>query len=378
VNSAVNNIGLLYYSQGDAAQAADYFRRSAALSRELGDEQSASSALGNLGLAYRLQGDYARALDSYEKSREIDEKTGNKRALGESLTNVAVIYGLQGDHAKAREYFTRSVALKEESGDRSDLAETLDSLAADYYATGDYKRALEEDERAVALARQIELPDTLWRALTGRGRALRALGDATAARQSFAEAADTVERLRAEVAGDERQRQRFFADKVAPYREMVDLLVAENDAAGALAYAERARARVLLDVIQSGRVDIDKAMTADEQARERELVARLVSLNKELAQENASAQPDAARLADIKAGVERARLDYEAFQTALYAAHPELKVRCGEVQPFSLDAARAAPRSGRRAPRIRRTRLEDVPVRSDERRRGGPFAVRES
>ena len=120
---------------------------------------------------------------------------------------------------------------------------------------------------------------------------------------------------------------------------MVELLVAQNQSGAALAYAERAKARALLDVLQSGRVNITKAMTAAEQEREREFNNHLVSLNTQISRENMRPQPDAARLNDLNTRLQKARLDYEAFQTGLYAAHPELKAQRGETKPLTLEQA---------------------------------------
>ena len=58
------------------------------------------------------------------------------------------------------------------------------------------------------------------------------------------------------MAGSEQQQQNFFADKLSPYHEVVDLLLAQNKRAEAFVYAESARARVLLDVLRSGRVNL--------------------------------------------------------------------------------------------------------------------------
>jgi CHAT domain-containing protein len=107
--------------------------------------------------------------------------------------------------------------------------------------------------------------------------------------------------------------------------------------AEAFDYAERARARVLLDVLRSGRVNLNKAMTAQEQRQEQSLNSLMVSLNAQVGREESRPQPDAARLADLKAALQKARLDHEAFQTNLYAAHPELKVQRGEVQTVKLE-----------------------------------------
>jgi CHAT domain-containing protein len=104
-----------------------------------------------------------------------------------------------------------------------------------------------------------------------------------------------------------------------------------------LVYAERAKGRVLLDVLQSGRINISKAMTLDEQTREREMRAETVSLNIQLNREKQQQSPDSARMADLAARLQKARLAYEAFQTSLYAAHRELKVQRGRMQPLTMD-----------------------------------------
>jgi hypothetical protein len=98
-----------------------------------------------------------------------------------------------------------------------------------------------------------------------------ALNQFASPRLAIDDAIGKIESLRDSVAGGEQSRQRFFENKVSPYHAMVELLIAHNKASEALAYSERAKARVLLDVLQSGRVNIVKAMTAQEQERERKL-----------------------------------------------------------------------------------------------------------
>src|SRR5262249_7214802 len=116
--------------------------------------------------------------------------------------------------------------------------------------------------------------------------------------------------------------------------------VAQNHSGAAFAFAERAKARALLDVLRSGRVNGAKAMTAAEQDHERGFNNHLVSLNTQISREKLRPQPDSARLNDLIAQLQKARLDYEAFQTALYAAHPELKAQRGEAKPLTLEQAR--------------------------------------
>jgi len=80
-------------------------------------------------------------------------------------------------------------------------------------------------------------------------------------------------------------------------------------------------------------------MTAAERDNERGLEARLFSLNSQIAREDSRPKPDAARLSALKADLQKARLERDAFQVALYAAHPELKVKRGNVNPVTVEAA---------------------------------------
>jgi CHAT domain-containing protein len=118
---------------------------------------------------------------------------------------------------------------------------------------------------------------------------------------------------------------------------MVELLVEKNNYAEAFAYAERAKGRVLLDVLQSGKANITKAVTEAEAEQERKLRGEIINLNKQISRENSLQQPDTARLAELKANLQKARLAFESFQTDLYVAHPELKVQRGEVRSLTLD-----------------------------------------
>jgi hypothetical protein len=118
---------------------------------------------------------------------------------------------------------------------------------------------------------------------------------------------------------------------------MIELLIASNKFGDALLYAERAKARTLLDVLSSGRVNVTKAMTIEENERERALLAELVVLNSQVLQANQLR--DEARSSELKGRLEKARLEYEAFQVNLYASHPELKTQRGQSRPLAIDEA---------------------------------------
>jgi CHAT domain-containing protein len=88
---------------------------------------------------------------------------------------------------------------------------------------------------------------------------------------------------------------------------------------------------VLLDALQGGRSSLRKSLSEEERQSEEQRRLKLVTLNSQLTTEIRRDKSDAARVAELKAGVEKARLEYEAFETELYVAHPELKIHRGEA-----------------------------------------------
>ena len=348
--ATLNNIASLYELQGNYAQALKYYQQSLTLAEEIGDEVLLSGVLSNVGVIHTYQGDYARALEYHRKSLTLGEKTGDARGMSITLGNIGDVYLSQGDYARALEYHRKSLTLSEELDDRGGMSVSLNSIGRVYDLQGRYAQAVEAAERAASLAGQTGYLEGLWRALTTAGKAYRALGRPERARQAFADAISTIEKLRGQVVGGEQDQQRFFENKLAPYSQMVALLIAQDRPAEALAYAERAKGRVLLDVLRNGRANITKAMTRAEQEQELRLNAELIALNTRLSWQKLQGNPDGALLADLNSRLERARLAYESFQTSLYAVHPELKVQRGETPPLSLnETAQLLPADGQTA-----------------------------
>lgn len=375
--SSLGNIGVVYGSQGDYAHALDYYRRSLAMSEAQGDKEGIAITLGNIGVLYRKQRDYAQALEYYRKSLTVSEAINDKIGIAQMVNNIGTVHLKQGDYAQALEYYRKSLAMREAVGDKQGVSHTLMAIGVIHTEQGDYTQALEYyqksmalkeaigdqngvanllfhlgvyhkkqghdaqaldfAERAAALARQTGDLQIRWAARASAGSAHRALNQFEQARLAFEEAISIVEEMRARVAGSEQAQQRFFEDKLSPYHSMVDMLVARGNPTEALIFAERAKARALLDILHDGRADVAKAMTAEEQEQERKLRAGLIALNTQVTRAGRQEKPDEAQLSELKSLREKARLDYEAFQTSLYAAHPELRVQRGEAPIIKAD-----------------------------------------
>ena len=329
--SLLLNIGIVHKSQGNNTEALEQYHKSLRIREEIGDKAGIARALNNIGNVHERQGNYTEALEQYHKSLRISEEIGDKGVIAKTLSNIGVIHQWQGNYTEALEQYHKSLRISEGIGNKNGNVAAMINIGTVHYLQGNYTQALQFVEPAADLATQIGSRESLWRTRAIAGKAFFALKQLGQARESYNQAIAIIESLRAQVAGGEQERQRFFESKTSLYHVMIETLIAQNDPHQALSYAERARARVLLDVLSSGRLSVTKTMTTKEIARERELKDRLASLNTQVNQELQRQQPDQNQLNQLDSQLQRARLDLEAFQTNLYVAHPELRPQRGEA-----------------------------------------------
>jgi CHAT domain-containing protein/lipopolysaccharide biosynthesis regulator YciM len=327
----LNNIGNVYRRQGRPDLALEYYRRSMKIYEELDEKNGLATSYNNIGIVYKSQGLYEQALECYQKSLQRYEEMKSKRSVASILTNIGGVYFEQGRYDQSLEYYQKSLRLKEEDRNRLGISLTLGNLGHLYQELGRYAEMLDVSRRSARLAEEVNARELLWSAQERIGSALRALGQPAEARRSFLAAISTIESLRDDVAGGEQQQQIFLENKLSPWLGMIHLLVSQKEYAEALTFAEQSKARVLLDALHAGRASLGKSLSPQERQKEEEQRHRLVSLNTQLASELRRDKPDQAQVTDLKAGVEKARLEYEALETSLYVAHPELKVHRGEA-----------------------------------------------
>jgi CHAT domain-containing protein/Tfp pilus assembly protein PilF len=334
-------LGDIHYYQGNFPQALDYYQKSVNLYEKLGSRQDIADPLLRIGDAYFAQNDNTRALEYYQRSLKIYEQTFGKGGAAFLLNRIAEVYAAQGRYEEADDFYRRSLKLQEELGIKSITATTLNGIGSIRYRQGNYGEAARLSARAAELAKEGHAPEVLWKTLTSLGQAYRALNQVDRAQQSFDEAIAILEKIRGQLVGSERDQQLFFENKTVPYVEMVELLIAQNKVTEAFRYAEMAKGRMLLDVLRHGRSDISKTMSAEERDHEKQLQATITAISSQQRKEISQRQPDKSRLALIDAQLQKARLEYEAYETRIYAAHPDLRAVRGESEPLSLNEAGA-------------------------------------
>jgi CHAT domain-containing protein len=328
---ALSELAIIYGHQNNPEQALAHLERALALAQELDDTLMIATLHHDMAIQYKKFGDYPRALELYQQLLKQTETYGDKGGIAMVRDQIGRIYADQGRYEEALRYHREALAGLEAANMKHAIGVTLNNISPVYLLQRNYPEALSVSQRSVSLARETGRRVDLFVALTNLGYSQFGLNQLTEARKSFSEAVSIVEDLRTQAAGGVEERQRYFEGGMEAHHGLLSVLVKENQPADALMLAERAKARVLLDILQQGRVSIQKSMTAKEQEEERQLKSQLTQLNKQLARVKQSDKQDAARVTEVEGQLETARLNYEAFQNALYASHPELKTQRGEA-----------------------------------------------
>jgi CHAT domain-containing protein len=339
---ALNNIAVVYEAQGSYQQAVKYLRQSLALNdAKVGSTSLVAEIHTHLGELFFLQGQFTRAAQSLRRSVAISEAADYKLEAADARYVLGRVYIALRQFSAARRNLDQCLTFRDATHDRRGRAEVLIEMAELDLRRGRREEGLGVANEAAQLAVAMELPDLEWRALTLVGRLQLARSNSDEARDAFDGAIARIEAIRSLNPGREEERSRFFADRLAPYHERIAIALAASNIPEALSFAERSKARALLDVLRGDGAAITKTMTQDERSREVVVRTSLSSVNSELALAARSNSPDEARMSSLRRKRESKRLDYEEFQSRLYAAHPELRASRAAVPIISVaDAQR--------------------------------------
>ncbi len=329
------NAGSLYQRLGNPDRALEYYRKAHDLFADLSGGTATGTGVGvtlsSMAKLLMERGENTEALRLLEKALEIAEKHDSKSGVSSHLRAIGQIHRWNSDYDKALQYFDRAAALNKDFQNKRQYIHTLDAMADVSLLRGKYDQAIKLTEESAEIQRKIK--DFNWVTYSRMGEAYYRSDDLPRAREAFETAIAGIEKRLAQLSTD-RGPMGYFAGVSPPYYWMVRLLVESGHPEDAFAYTEKAKARILLDTLKSGRTGIDKAMTGDERKRESEFKESISSLNSKITNET-----DAAKVASLEAELGVRRSEFEAFQTRLYALHPELRAQRGDMVPIDVKAA---------------------------------------
>lgn len=336
IASILNNLGGLYLDQEDYERAMEIFGQCLRIYQSQRNRVETARILLNTAVVYQRKGDLDSALKNFRESLAEAEAVAHTDLMILAGEGIGAVRQAKGEYAAALEQLNRSLSLAREVDDKLRIAELLWRKAELGIATRNYSEASALAREANELARRLRLPKMSFLTTTTLGQAYAGLKQTDLAIQTLSQAVEQVEAMRHQVAGQQQGRQLFFENKVAAYHSLVELLLAQNKPVDALLHAERAKSRVLLDVL-SDQTGTKMAMTPKEREEEKQLNQAITKLNGEIRAEQLKPAPDAARLDQIRVKLEAARLKYASFQDLLHASRPEPEATRGQAVRLTPD-----------------------------------------
>lgn len=250
-----------YAALGDAARARTGFERALALLREQGERPAQAQALHGLALARGAEGDWAAAERDLDEALALARDTQDRALEAALLASQGDVHRERGRLGEAERDFESSLALSAAGGQPRAQALAWERSARLAATRGEFPDAERRARRALALYRDAGDRAGGAAAAYALAQVLSARGDTQAAIDTLDPALREAERLRAAAPGDD-LRTAYLASVQPWYALALELRLrrhAQEPAGGHLAaafdWAERARARALLDALALGGVD---------------------------------------------------------------------------------------------------------------------------
>jgi CHAT domain-containing protein len=275
VANSLRGLGSTYYVSGDNERARRYLEQALTAARNAGDGRSQAGILTYLGNIAFLEADYEAALALHRDAEQLTKST-QVRAVRELL--IAKDLASSGRHAEAL------VVAEEVAAASADLPVVLADAHAvigrNRVATGDYSGGFDHLQQALSLYRSLHHEEGEADALNGLALAAQGAGKVSEA-VSYGEAAlSRVENLRVKVSAPE-LRALYSATQRGFYETQIELLMSSGRDTAALSAAltvsERARARMLVDLLAATRVEATDGLDEVSRSRRRQLYDELAA-----------------------------------------------------------------------------------------------------
>lgn len=338
----LNNIGAVYQAIGDRETARRYIEEVLKRMRAAGNRAGEALARANLGVLLEDQGDREGALREYTESIRLRQALGDVRGAAQSGLSLGEALAGMRRHGPARGALETALNTFRRIGDRAGEAMALGALGDLLRRQGRAQKSAEAYRLALAGAARLGMKEEVGRSEAGLAACLEAEGREDEALAGYDRAIAAVESVRLELVSPE-FKSRYLARWVDLHESAVRLLWRLGRATGgdgalqaarALSYAERSRARSLLDLLAESRADLRRGVDPALVRREAVAIAALARAGPHLAATGelrrdgaleASLRRAEEELDLLKVEIRQSVPRYAAFAYPVPAAAPEIQ-----------------------------------------------------
>jgi len=151
---ALENIGWIFYRQGQWEKSFDYSEKAFGLAIEANDQLQAARLMNNMGSLYYEQQNFPMAIQQFKKGYELATKVNDLTTRIRSLNNVALNFVQNNQLDSALAYASRSIKLNENAGSPYLTSFAHRVIGDVYLAKGNYDSAQAFYTRSLDLAQK--------------------------------------------------------------------------------------------------------------------------------------------------------------------------------------------------------------------------------
>ncbi|MBF0565646.1 MAG: CHAT domain-containing protein [Nitrospirae bacterium] len=359
----MENQAIQYFKMGKYPEAEPLFKRILEIKKKtLGEEHpDVATWMSNLAVLYDTTGRYAEAEPLYKRAIEIAKKNlGVEHPdVARGLNNLALLHYTTGQYAETEPLFKQALEIDKKTlgEEQPSVAIILNNLAELYRKTGRYAEAEPLLNQALPIAEKSGDPELLWHVRNSMGYLLENSGNAGAAIFFGKQAVNTIQKLRLNVSGMQKETQKSYLGTVEDvYRHLADLLIGEGRFPEALEVLSMLKEEEYFDFIRrdAGKHDnlsTNASFTQTEArylAKYNEISGKLVSIGKEMnglqekLKRGALTRREKERLDVLREDIKAANVAFGKYVTELVEAMKDVgKDRAKEVGEKNLPGLKA-------------------------------------
>ncbi|WP_421764255.1 tetratricopeptide repeat-containing sensor histidine kinase [Ekhidna sp.] len=155
ITRAKSMLAIVYDIKGEVEKAAETYLEVATFYESSGNKSELSRVYNNLGVLFFYNGDMDQSWKYYRKSITLDSILGDSIGVAASLINLAAISNKWEKLDKAHQYLKRGERIAEKSGDEWIIRSIYEGLANNYLYKGEYDSSLKYINKALPLFKKI-------------------------------------------------------------------------------------------------------------------------------------------------------------------------------------------------------------------------------
>lgn len=202
-----NSEGLIYFSQGNYANAEEAYHFAIQQSEAIGDQRIASGASMNLGILANIRGDFGRALLLYQNSLTVYEQSDSREAMARAYHNIGICYSAQSNWPAALDAFEKSLDIALTAGHLILSAVNYIEKASVFLELNDTSVAATYCAQAIDICKEVDYPLGVAEAYRVLGKMYTAKGDYSTAHSLLTESLNLCDQYNDPLAHAETRRQ---------------------------------------------------------------------------------------------------------------------------------------------------------------------------